>query len=498
MVPIARRDLLLFLLVFTSLVVRLLLSPPIWHHAEAREGLVVQEIVRTQQWILPFRNGDLPSKPPLFHWLAALPSLLVGANDFTVRLPSAIGALVMTIAVFLMGGAMGVRRTAWLAVGALLGMNGFWDLGTQARVDMVFSACIAAALGGFFFWYRDGRNAARTVCYIASVCAVLAKGPAGMVLPGLAIAGFLAVEGRLRYLWKFWSWPLAGVVLLLDVGWYAFAYRIGGNDFLGLQILRENVDRFLGRGAFSGQNTSLNTVLWLADLMLPWSVVLLWSLIRRIRGAREDWAGRFLHAWWISIFGFFVLAARARPDYLLPVYPAIALLAGRALGDMMPRLAEPAGFDSVPKTPDSSEHPPRPRQIAKRVGIAIALFDLTLMLVNPKFFRDSKLRNARLAIIKEIDAIVPKNRSLFATPEFDNSDTVVIAYRLGREIDRKPITCAGRNDYFLLPLDVRDVADVKTRILAASKIAKIALVAVNSETLVSQNLDCVRRPARLF
>jgi len=493
-----RRDLLLFLLVFAALVVRLLLSPPIWHHAEAREGLVVQEIVRNQQWILPFRNDEMPSKPPLFHWLAALPSLLVGASDFTVRLPSAIGALVMVITIFLMGRAMGGRRTAWLAAGALLGMYGFWDSGTEARVDMVFSACIAASLGGFFFWYRDGHNAARTTCYIAAACAMLAKGPAGIVLPGLVIAGFLAVEGRLRYLWKFWSWPLAGAVLLLDVGWYAFAYRIGGNEFLGLHIFRENVDRFLGRGAFSSQNTSLNTVIWLADQMLPWTAVLLWSLIRRIRGAREDWAGRFLHAWWISIFGFFVLAARTRAVYLLPLYPAIALLAARAIGDLIPRLAESSGFDSILKTPDSSQDPQRPLQIAKRVGIAMALFDLTLMLVQPAFLRDAKLRNARLAFIKEIDAIVPKNRPLFAAPEFDSIDTIVLAYRLGREIDRKPITCAGRNDYFLLPLDPRDVAEVETQVLASSRIARVALVAVSSEKLVTQNPDCIRRSSRLF
>src|SRR4029079_19602587 len=48
-------------------------SPPIDHHGEAREGLVVQAIVDRGEWILPRRNGELPSKPPLFHLLPPPP-----------------------------------------------------------------------------------------------------------------------------------------------------------------------------------------------------------------------------------------------------------------------------------------------------------------------------------------------------------------------------------------------------------------------------------------
>lgn len=149
---------------------------------------------------------------------------------------------------------------------------------------MLFSACIAASVAGFFFWYRDGHKVARATCYIASACAVLAKGPAGIALRALVICAFLAAEEQFRLLWKFWSWPLAGLVLLIDVGWYALAYYIGGNEFLGLQIFEENVDRYV----------------------VPMNF-LLCSLILRVRGEREDSDGRFLHTWWISIFGFFCL-----------------------------------------------------------------------------------------------------------------------------------------------------------------------------------------------
>ncbi len=107
MMALDRRDGLFFVVIFFGLLVRLALAPPIWHHGEAREGLVVQGIVHNHEWILPLRNGEMPSKPPFFHWLAALPAFVFGPSDWIVRLPSAIGAAIMAAATFFMGSQMG-------------------------------------------------------------------------------------------------------------------------------------------------------------------------------------------------------------------------------------------------------------------------------------------------------------------------------------------------------------------------------------------------------
>jgi hypothetical protein len=61
-------------------------------------------------------------------------------------------------------------------------------------------------------------------------------------------------------------------------------------------------------------------------------------------------------------------------------------------------------------------------------------------------------RNARLALVEKVGAIVPSSNRLFAVAEVPGTDVIVIAYRLERRIDRKLITCADRNDYFLLPI----------------------------------------------
>ena len=171
-----RADYLLLGVVFVALILWTFLAPPISHHGEAREGLVVQDIVQDHEGLLPDRDEGMLSKPPFFHWIAALLALLFGLSDFTVRLPSVIAAEVMVITTFLLGRAIGDRKTAWLAVGALLGMYQFWLAGTEVRVDMVFATCVTVSIAGFLFWYLKAHQAGRALCYIAAACAVLANG----------------------------------------------------------------------------------------------------------------------------------------------------------------------------------------------------------------------------------------------------------------------------------------------------------------------------------
>jgi 4-amino-4-deoxy-L-arabinose transferase-like glycosyltransferase len=492
------RDKLLFGLIFAGLLLRLVLSPPIWLHGEAREGLVVQGIVHAHQWILPYRNGEVPSKPPLFHWIAALAALLIGVNDFTVRLPSAIGAEIIVIATFLLGRSVGGRRAGWLAVGALLGMYEFWDAAAQARVDMVFTACVTVAIAGFIFWYREGNNSARATCYIATACAVLAKGPAGMVLPGVVIVAFLIAERRLRRLGDLWSWPLALLVVVIDVGWYALAYHIGGNEFLQVQIQRENLDRALGSGEFMEHKTFLVTAGWLVTRTLPWNLALLWSLIRRWHGQREDSTGRLLHVWWSSVMVVFALAAGKRAVYLLPLYPAIAVLAARSLLEIIPGWARSTEIKGVaPMAPVSGGTPGYHLTAGKAIGVGMVALDLAVMLVNHNVWRSAKSRRARLAFSEKVSKIVPPQAALFAAADFDNNNLIVMAYRLGRGLERKTLICADRKDYFLLPLELKDQAAVEVKIMASSEIDRVSLVTMLSENPASNDVNCKMKSPRV-
>ena len=479
-------DKLLFALIFFGLLLRLLFAPPIANRGEAREGLVVQGILHGHQWILPFRNGELPSKPPLYHWIAASGALVIGASDFAMRLPSAIGAGVMIWVTFLLGRAMGGRRTGWLAVGAILGIYDFWHAAGQARVDMVFSACVTAAIAGFYFWYRERTDRARAICYLATVGAVLAKGPLGIALVGLVVLAFLVVDKQPRLLWSFWSWPLVGAALVVIGGWYGWAYAIGGQKFLALQIAIENVERLVGGEAFPRRPVYLDTAIWLATRTLPWNLVLIWSLVRWRRGTPENSDGRLLQGWWLAMFCLFSAAAFARPVYFLPLLPAIALLAARALNTAMSEPARAMKAGAAKAFTHGLEM--RWRRPSTWIAIGVPLCDLILMFVSYGTWRDDSEIKARLAFEEKVRAEVAVEAPLFAASWLDDENLMVLAYRLEREIDRKPMACAKRNDYFLT-LTYTLVAG-QARVLALMDRSKIGLLRMVNESPAVEGKAC--------
>jgi 4-amino-4-deoxy-L-arabinose transferase-like glycosyltransferase len=388
-----------------------LLAPAIGTHGEAREGLVVQDIVRHGRWILPLRNGEVPSKPPLYHWIAAAVGDVLGLSDAVVRLPSALAAGVVLLLVLVAGVAAGGRAAGWLAVGALAGTYPFVESASEARVDMFFAACLTVSLLSFLSWYRGRDRRARAACYLAVAGAVLTKGPAGAVLPALVIVAFLARERRLDELRVLWSWPLVGVVAVIDVGWYALAYWVGGAEFVARQIVRENLDRFVGRGVFGqhGGRSRLMMVGNLATDLLPWNLVLPWAAVRWWRGTREDTIGRFLHCWWIVIVAFFTIAYGKRGVYLLPLYPAVALLAGRALAGV-------------------------PARRATAIAAAVAVVDLAVLLVGQGVRVHRATRDSLVPFARVVRDTVPPDADLVADRSLAESDRLVMAYRLQRDL----------------------------------------------------------------
>lgn len=474
------RDLSLLTLLVVLVSAWPLVAPPIGTHGEAREGLVVEHIVDHDRWILPLRNGEVPSKPPLFHWIAAAASRVAGPSDAMVRVPSALAAWLVLALVYLVGTAAGGRASGWFAVAALAGMHTFFESATEARVDMVFTAGVTLALVAFLRWDQPlvgprggpdvaggceqppvgpggrpdlaGLDAARTdpgwarvACYAALVAAVLTKGPAGAVLPGLVIVAFLAREGRLGRLRELWSPRLALAAAVMVVGWYALATWLGGWDFLARQIFHENVDRFVGRGVFGmhGGRSRLAMVENLATDLLPWNLVLVWAAVRWWRGEREDGVGRFLHTWWIVILLFFTAAYGKRGVYLLPLHPAIALLAGRALARLWAAL------------------PPR-RARTLVVGVATVTFAVALVGQIVRVHRAG--RQSLVPFGAEVGAIVPRAEPLVADASLDESDLLVLAYRLDRDVPRVAAGACVAGAYRLAsPRDGGDPGSVLVR-----------------------------------
>ena len=312
---------------------------PFSNTAESQEALVVWEMVDSGDWVLPRVNGELiPSKPPLYHWLAiAFTGLTGGVDELAARLPSIVCAAAMVGLVYVTGlEAWGPAAGAIAAV--TLATSPEWaKWATTARTDATFALFVAAALLCGERWLRTGRTA--TLVTMAALCgaATLAKGFAGAALVGLVL---------LLETWRRGAWrrlqivPLAvaaAAFLAVAVSWYAAALAQAGFDFFHKQIILENVLRFLPyeEGGPSRKHAAWFYLPMLVTGMLPWSLALPHALWRGVEERKRDELAGFLVSWFAIVFIVCTAASGKRTNYLLPIYPAAALLVGRQLAAVL-------------------------------------------------------------------------------------------------------------------------------------------------------------------
>jgi 4-amino-4-deoxy-L-arabinose transferase-like glycosyltransferase len=334
--------------------------------SEAAMAVYVQQMVEHHQLLFPLDNCSIPMyKPPLYHWTATALALLSrqrSATALKLRLPSAIYAIAGAVLTMVFAANLLGYRGAILAGLILCGSYQFISQARLGLVDMTLTFLETLALYAFFGWFMlNGRapdvSRPRTVLHylvaMAMGLGVLAKGPVGAILPGMAMVLFLVTEKSwtaLKHLCK--PGPLiAGGAIASS--WY-FACFVGDRwNFLQLQLGTENVGRFFGS---LGRMPLWYYVQPLLLNSLPLSLLVPFAVGNAIMGRttsianipseglqppypnRASLAARFLAIFWISTVVFFEFASFKRRAYLLPLWPASAiLLAWWLLNRIMPR-----------------------------------------------------------------------------------------------------------------------------------------------------------------
>ena len=306
---------------------------------EPREAVVAYTMVEHGNWILPINNGgDIPYKPPFFHWCIALFSLLQGhVSEFTSRLPSALALVAMSVGGFVF---FAKRKNANMALLAtLLSLTAFevHRAGINCRVDMVNTAFMVGALFLMYRWWERGKHSMPWLAILCMSGATLTKGPVGMLLP-CAVMGVFMLTQR-ESLWSaVWRLGLTALLsLVLPLGWYYAAYLQGGDEFLRL-VKEENIDRLLGKMAYeSHENPFWYNFLTLITGWLPYTLLFVFSLfvlpwkrfsksgfMQSVRRAEPMQVFVWL-AFGLILF-FYCIPKSKRSVYLLPCYPFMAWL----------------------------------------------------------------------------------------------------------------------------------------------------------------------------
>jgi hypothetical protein len=304
----------------------------------------VLDVVQNGRWICPLNEeGALVTKPPLYVWLAALPTLAAGrASVVALFLPNTLATLGTAVIIYAFGRRAIEPRAGVLAALMFLLCGAGAEQVALARPDPVFALAVtAAAVLALRAWQR---GTGWTWFWLAAAAATLAKGPLGVVL---AAGGLLAVP------WERWSGrrhPLRGshalglaLFVIVSGGWFALAYLAEAQKLIDRMIVgelvRHAVEDRTGAGPGHALYVQPSTVLW---SFAPWSVLTalaLWRVCRRPAAADDARrVERFLWCWFSAGLVLLSVAPHQELRHLFPILPPAALLAGRELSRRLPVL----------------------------------------------------------------------------------------------------------------------------------------------------------------
>jgi len=312
---------------------------------EPRYAWIARDMAETGDWVTPRLYGK-PwfEKPPLLYWGAALCFKLFGVSEAAARLPSAISALLATLAMaWLAMRLYGAETARWLLLllPTTVGMIGFSH---AAATDMPFSAmltiamvCAAVVLG---LTRNENTPILPRTPWLALILfgfslglAVLAKGPAAIILSGGAVFFWALFTKRRRDAFRLFHPVAVAAFCLTALPWYIVCAR-RNPDFFRIFIIEHNFKRYL-----TPEFQHIQPFWYYIPIVLiaffPWTVT---SLVL-LRDTTHWWKNRgavdsldfFLTSWPIFAVVFFSLSKSKLPGYILPAVPPIGLLVARSV-----------------------------------------------------------------------------------------------------------------------------------------------------------------------
>lgn len=321
---------------------------PFWNPDEGRYSSAALEMARpfdgaAEDWTVPHLD-TIPrlNKPPLVYWMGAVSYKAFGPSERAARLVPALAAVAVMFGLYFLGRSLFGERAAIAA--ALVWATSLLPagLGRTFNTDMLLTASMFFAFGGIFLAGEEPTcRYSRIRPYLwagaGMGAALLAKGPVGVALPLLIGGVYLTVAWR----WRNVSAPgvLGAIALTLLIGapWY-FAIEARMPGFAKHFLVGENLDRFSGKKAYHEKTSPLYYLPIVLLGVMPWSGFWLTTMTRE--GGLMAWrfgsATKRLHLycwlWALLLVGFFSLSGTKLISYVLPAFPAFALLLGEAFG----------------------------------------------------------------------------------------------------------------------------------------------------------------------
>jgi len=315
------------------------------HPDEGRYAEIPREMVASGDWLTPRLDGiKYFEKPALQYWLTAAAYEAFGIHQWTARLWPALAGFAGVVFIGYVGFRLGGPRLGLYGAAALGGCVWYVLNAHILTLDAGLTLWMSVGFGALLLAQRSAANEReqRTwmlIAWSALALAVLSKGLIGVVLPGAS----LFVYSLLTRDWAVWRrLHLVGGLLLfalITAPWF-IAVSLANPEFFRFFFIHEHFERFL-------TNEHHREGAWWYFLpifavgILPWLTVFTWTAPRMWSGPVADRNGfswqRYALVWSAFIFVFFSMSSSKLPSYILPIFPALALLIGVQLAALPER-----------------------------------------------------------------------------------------------------------------------------------------------------------------
>lgn len=314
---------------------------------EGRYVEAAREMIATGNYITPHVNGvAFLDKPILYYWLEALGLAIFGINEGAARFFPVLFGWMGCLTTYYCGRELFNRRTGIISALILASSPLYFGSAHYANLDLEIAVLISCSLL-FFITAIKCQDKTRIfyffIAYSFAGFAFLTKGLMSIVFPSMIVGSWIFLLWRWDLIKKIHLIP--GLLLMIAIisPWYILVQQ-ENPAFLHYFFVTQQISRFLSNGVFNNKTPFWFYLPVVFLGFLPWSVFLIQGIyqnfIQCIQNVKNHQTQLFLLLWIFIIFIFFSIPHSKIITYILPIFPALALIVGHYLSHALENVSQ--------------------------------------------------------------------------------------------------------------------------------------------------------------
>jgi 4-amino-4-deoxy-L-arabinose transferase-like glycosyltransferase len=329
-------DILFLAIVLGGLFFIFLGTRPLFAPDEGRYAEIAREMATSGNYTTPYLNGIIYfEKPALFYWLGAAAFKLGGVSIWSIRSINATLGLLGCLLTYLVVYKLYDRKTAFIAA-LILGTNLlYFVMAHMVSLDLTITVFLSMSLYSFLLGIKEMPGTKSRLYFytatFAAALAVLTKGLIGIVFPVLIIGTWLTLMSKWRSLKDIPLFSCALLFLLIVTPWHLLV-QLQHPGFFYFYFVEQHLLRYTDL-SIGHYEPIWFFIPYLLIGFIPWTFFLPQTIkinLPRSWGQRNEYATQiFFLLWVVIIFLFFSFSKSKLIPYILPLFPALAILTAR-------------------------------------------------------------------------------------------------------------------------------------------------------------------------